>query len=423
MYHRESLTGLTSVRLWAASMVVTVHYLAVWPTDNSILLTILSNGGMWVAFFFVLSGFILAWNYHGEFAPAGPGERKPPPLPPGAYRRFLQRRMARLYPMYLLCLVVLTGAYFVEGFALAPFPNPGPLVLVTSWITNLLALQVWVPNQIFHEYWNTPAWTVSVEMAFYLCFPFVLARMPRGEKALPAAVVIFLAGALMTFVVSYFIYPGSGPDNVVLVMALIRLPVANFWVFLFGAAVGLAWVHRAACLAEAERSGESAPGNGRSLGATVALALLFSVTLFWRFVVPYPPAEEGFLGFLLWTFTRYDGFYVYVPLFGALIYLLAGNRHHLAGFFARPTVYFLGEASYALYLWHWLILLFFRKYGVVSASPRLALVASLAVSAILAILSYRYVEEPLRRRLTAGLALRSKDSQVKLSAGVSANLG
>ncbi len=55
---------------------------------------------MGVVFFFVLSGFVLAWNYHGEFSAGQVGAV--------AYRHFALRRFARLYPLYLLALMLAT---------------------------------------------------------------------------------------------------------------------------------------------------------------------------------------------------------------------------------------------------------------------------------------------------------------------------
>jgi peptidoglycan/LPS O-acetylase OafA/YrhL len=99
---RTALPALTGVRFFAAFYVVLSHSLPwvatrfriPWPAK-----IFLSNGYLAVAMFFLLSGFILAYTYDGQIT----GSRN--------RARFWEARFARIYPVYLLSLVL---AYWFE---------------------------------------------------------------------------------------------------------------------------------------------------------------------------------------------------------------------------------------------------------------------------------------------------------------------
>ena len=112
-----------------------------------------------VSFFILLSGFVLAYNYAGR-ARAGELDKV----------RFWEARFTRLYPIYLLSLLLSwrmvpaeyaahTHAMFWTGMVLTP-----------------LLLQGWIPA--IATFLNTPAWTMSAESFYYLLFPW-MARWKR----------------------------------------------------------------------------------------------------------------------------------------------------------------------------------------------------------------------------------------------------
>ena len=107
---------------------------------------------------------------------------------------------------------------------------------------------------------------------------------------------------------------------------------------------------------------------------------------------------------------RYPGWWGLVPALGAVALIAAGPSTWLARqVFARPTMTFIGRISYPLYLWHWPVLAFIRILDSSNAETPIK-VLGLAASFVLAVLTYRFVEQPLRRppslhRKAAGLAL------------------
>jgi len=158
----QHLDALTSLRFFAALYVLMFHYTSI---SGSIFEgQVVRMGYTGVTFFFVLSGFILAHNYHQvDFAK------------PGAIFRYVLARFSRIYPVYLLSL--LAGMPFL----LVSFGKVTSGVTTTMAASSLLVapfgLQAWFPGTACSL--NCPSWSISVEAFFYLMLPFLLAPIMR----------------------------------------------------------------------------------------------------------------------------------------------------------------------------------------------------------------------------------------------------
>jgi len=151
----RSLTGLRGV---AALYVLLFHYFppSTAASPGHPLTNVLHHGYLAVDLFFILSGFVMAMNYSHMFAS---GWSK------AAYRRFLGRRIARIYPLYLA--TVIAGFLLVIAGWLR-YLHAAPLGVALC--LNLTMTQVWglVPS------FDSPAWSISAEWAAYLLFPALL---------------------------------------------------------------------------------------------------------------------------------------------------------------------------------------------------------------------------------------------------------
>jgi peptidoglycan/LPS O-acetylase OafA/YrhL len=174
---KRSFPGVRGVRFFAALLVVSYH-LRWFDRDVT------------VSFFFVLSGFILCFSRIHECTD------------------FYKRRFLRIYPMYLLGLVLgIPGmVYHFNGF--------GGLILPP------LLLQAWVPSCAL--IWNGPGWSISCLAFFYLLMPLLVRR--------PAATGIFIA--LL-------------PVALCLPGVYSRLPIVNLPQFCVGVMGGLCFKKRA----------------------------------------------------------------------------------------------------------------------------------------------------------------------------------
>jgi peptidoglycan/LPS O-acetylase OafA/YrhL len=171
----RALTGLRGV---AALYVVFFHYFS--PLSlTSPAMCLLGHGYLAVDLFFVLSGFVMALNYAGLFSQGIRGS---------AVRTFLSRRMARIYPLYLLTLLIATGLVLIG------YLNFTPGSLARTFWPNLLMVQNWGNWESI----ETPAWSISTEWFAYMLFPFLLTWISYRSRARRLTVFILCMTGLFT---------------------------------------------------------------------------------------------------------------------------------------------------------------------------------------------------------------------------------
>jgi peptidoglycan/LPS O-acetylase OafA/YrhL len=175
-----ALHWLTALRYPAAVWVVLIHSLngvrstmGCNPLPESLLNTFIERGYLGVSFFFMLSGFILTWNY---------------PIIKSK-RSYLIARASRVLPVYYLSLLfalpILISGIIKQGINLKVLVKSGIVITLTqSWIPDLSA------------WWNGPAWTLSCEAFFYLILPFILPFMANLMERNSKNKAVFLLFAL-----------------------------------------------------------------------------------------------------------------------------------------------------------------------------------------------------------------------------------
>jgi peptidoglycan/LPS O-acetylase OafA/YrhL len=364
-----ALDSLTGLRFFAALHVVLFHFS--WPylgTAPEGFRNWVAAGYSAVGVFFVLSGFVLAWNYLDR---DGHMETRP--------RAFLAARVARVYPVYLLT------------FLLSAPPTIAMSVAANGWVvaagkltvgglSTLALVQAWVPRLAL--YWNPPAWSVAVEAVFYVLFPgLALWVLPRQRPSrLPVVMgVVWVLGLLPPLLFLALRPDGAGPvtaatgSTVLMVIKfnpLMRLPE-----FLFGVLLGWGFVR--------ERADGAKKGSGAVLAFTGA-ALLVAAGVAGP-LIPYPLMHNALLA----------------PASGLLVYGLARGGGPLGWLLSRPLLVHLGGASYALYLLQYPLSEGFKalRQWVDLQSP----VLMLALSVLASVAVHRYVETPFRSRVRKAL--------------------
>src|SRR5215469_9584957 len=159
---REEVRALTGLRGIAATLVALYH---INPElrGYGAFGRIVGRGYLWVDLFFVLSGFVLALNYGARFAHGWRSD---------TWRDFLLRRVARIYPLYVV-LFAGSAAYMAVGlgqsYALPLLPYPTLSHPVADGAANLFMVQSWGVGPSF----DGTAWSLSAEWAAYLLFPLL----------------------------------------------------------------------------------------------------------------------------------------------------------------------------------------------------------------------------------------------------------
>src|SRR5215210_2308376 len=155
------LDALTGLRALAAAGVAVAHmpHLQAAPDLPPLLKRLALEGGVGVPFFFVLSGFVLAYTYHARLAAPTRGE----------LGRYYVARVGRIWPVHLLAL----GLAALAMAAGAPIgPGEGS---VGAAVANAFLVHAWLPVPVAYlESFNPVAWSLSVEVFFYLALPLVL---------------------------------------------------------------------------------------------------------------------------------------------------------------------------------------------------------------------------------------------------------
>ena len=146
----------------------------------------LVRGGYYaVGTFFALSGFVLARSY-------GPASWNRSRL-----MRYGVGRFARIYPVYLLSLLIVAPIMFSDVFLRHGGRAAGNVMLLANYG---LVLQGW--SLTLPVNWNTPAWSLSCEFFFYLCFPLavVLVKKISWPRIWSIAGAALLLPALFYFI-------------------------------------------------------------------------------------------------------------------------------------------------------------------------------------------------------------------------------
>ncbi|HSV48208.1 MAG TPA: acyltransferase [Ramlibacter sp.] len=381
-----SLPALTSLRFFAAFAVLLLHYRDLVGPLPPLVFKAIVGGQYGVTFFFVLSGFILTYNYQAWFA-GGVGAP--------SYWRFQRLRLARIYPIYLVGLLLDTPWHLFERWQAGQLAESGH-VFWASWLLNLVGLQAWIPGVPYAMFWNTPAWSVSAEFFFYAAFPFVCARL-AGAFRRPGAVLWAIGAvvvaqtvlyAAVVWVLNYASQVGAQTQYLITVYN----PLLRFGEFLAGCLAG-GWflmVRAAASRGDGAGVGLLASERVRNLVIAVALAAVTARVLSPDYTGPSAAA---------WVFDVAIKYPFYIVPFTAIILAVASGRTFLSGLLERPWLVLLGEASYSLYIIHWAGQSFLKMGFLGAAGTPFVHMLFLAGTVAASVWFYRVVELPWRARL------------------------
>jgi len=350
--YRPDIDGLRAVAVLA---VVIFHM----PTLSRHLL----GGYVGVDVFFVISGYLISSVIFSEIANGQ-----------FSVESFYERRIRRIFPA-LTCMLALisVAAYF------ALFPPE-----LETYVKSLLAATLSASNFYFWQhsgYFDSPlsnlllhTWSLAVEEQFYILFPIFLIIVRRFFPGKIRLGVLVLAA--VSFAISIVVTRRDPSSS-------FYMPYTRAWELLLGTILSLHFLPpmRSAML--------------RNLATISGLAAI-AISCFL-----YSPA------------TPFPGLAAALPCLGAALIIGAGEAGptYVGKLLSLRPVVFVGLISYSLYLWHWPLIVLQSK-GVIygnRGSHVLGTALVLALSFLLAILSWRFVERPFRSgplRLAGGPLFR-----------------
>ena len=315
----------------------------------------LPGGFVGVDVFFVISGYVITAMLQREWLLTSRIR----------FAQFYIRRFKRLTPALALTVLV---TMVLSVFILSPL-GPQQTAAQTA-IGALLLVANGAIAAASGDYFDAPAatnpllnmWSLSVEEQFYLVFPLLLLiGWRRGRRSVFSLVV---AVSALSFVAALLGLRGIGGD-----WLGFYSPITRVWEFGVGALIALG----------GRRFSDRQALPAALAGAVMLVASLFLIT-------------EG---------TPFPSMWTLLPVIGTALLIMSGTSTQLVSraLSSTPMVR-IGDWSYSIYLWHWPAIVL---AGIVF--PGVPAVVAALLSLVPALLSYRYVEEPIRNREFATLQL------------------
>ena len=324
---KKKLGPLTALRFFAAAMIVLHHSQNSFGLSNNFFVS--WQLGQGVSFFFVLSGFILTYVYPHLNGTSQIGH-------------FLWARFSRVWPMHAL-----TALVFVGLFSVPFWKNPGLLISAS----NLVMVHGWIPLWDYFFSLNSPSWSISTEIFFYLCFPLLLVRWEETWHIKLLLIFSLLIG-LIVFCNSAKLPQATANYRGVSSSALLYIhPLGRVFEFVLGMATAIIWQKNAARI----RIGTGAFTIIEFL--MLCLVVISNrLSLSWSFIVKSWLGPAGALWF------QQSGSALF---FAVLIFVMAMEKGRLSRLFALPFFVLLGEISYSMYLIHQIIIRYYHRYDTI----------------------------------------------------------
>lgn len=345
--------GLDGLRAIAVALVLVYH---LFPGA-------LPGGFLGVDIFFVISGFLITSLLLREAAVTGRirlGD-------------FWRRRARRLLPALALVLLVCTAiALPLGGDLLVGIGRQiaGTSFFVSNWVFIADGADYFARDtpELFR---NT--WSLAIEEQFYIVLPLLVLLLLRLRGRSTRAVILTVLGTISAALMVQLSLQGTDPTRVY-----------------FGSdthTFGLFWGAALAALCQPRSlTAAPAPAGGWRQTALAAIALTALGVLGWlAFTLP-EGSDQSFRG----------GFQLATAAALALVWAVTRPGAAIGTALDIAPLRWIGERSYGLYLWHWPLLLI-ATAALGGTRPWLVAGVTLLGTVLTATLSYRFIEQPVRR--------------------------
>jgi len=336
----ETLTGLRFI----AALLVFFHHVP-WSSDfNTVCSNIASQGYIGVSFFFILSGFVISYAYSTKILNNEISAGK-----------YILLRYVRILPLHILC----TLPYLYIVFANL---NPETTILrqIVKSVINLGLLQSFVPIKNCYFNLNAASWSLSNEIFFYVCFLFLVQIAGRLRLRFTLILLGFIA---LTASISLF---NDFSAN------------TNHWLFYINPFFRLIEFLIGMILYDYYQK-----------GAFDKLSSWSSFSYIFVLICMYfaDRVHESF---------RYSLYFL--PCVSLLLIThLNRSKNMINGLLSHKLLVLLGNASFAFYLIHGLIIGITAKY--IKSGTFIPILISFFLTTVISIILYKLVELPIEKFL------------------------
>ena len=334
------INTLTSLRIFFALMVFGAHCYVI---DSSFNAHFFKEGFVGVSFFFVLSGFIIAYNYQEKLLEKTTTRRT-----------FWVARLARIYPLHLLTLLI---AACIGGYV----QYSGTADWIKHFVASTFLLQPFFPSADYFFSFNSPSWSLGCEQLFYFCFPLVIPFLNNKRH-----LVIILFICLLFMLAGMYLTGEEQIKAYWYVNPITRLPDFFVGVLLY----------------RSLRNKKISYSTGTLLETgTVALFLLFFLC-----AADIPKVY------------RYSCYY-WLPV-SLIILIFSLQKGGISRLLSNRFLIIGGEISYSFYLIHLFIILTYTKMAALyqwQLPWTVSVPIIFCITIILSLLSYYYFEKPANK--------------------------
>lgn len=341
----KRIEQLTFTRFISALLIFIGHFSSKTDYLSRIGANIWLNFG--VAYFFILSGFVLTISYLDKVEK----------IDLKLFYNFMLSRLARVYPIYLLAMVLMM---FIDALWQQRYYPLGEILL------NVTLLQAWNPPKLI----NFPSWSLSCEFFFYACFLPLLLKVKRIKEGKEFVVIasIYL-GILVGFVLLFDILKFDLGDRL---NPLVHIPQ-----FIIGMITAVIFIKN-------EKKVE--------ISSETNISLLVIIILFVLFNKPLSGREPELL-----------------PAYVVFLLLIAHRSFPFAALFSKRIFVLLGNASYGLYIFQAAFVPIlehsFDRLWKHIQSPDLKVIILAVTSTLICMIMYIIVEKPLQRLIVNHLSI------------------
>lgn len=338
---------LTFTRFIAAISIVIFHYgKGSYLFNNEYISFIFQQANIGVSYFFILSGFVMIIAY---------GNRENV-----NFLEYIKNRLARIYPVYLLAIFLV--------IIINLFKNLNILDL----LLNLIMIQSWVPQKALTM--NFPGWSLSVEMFFYISFPFLANRIYSNQNLKFNAIWIILFWLISQIIFHLIVYDIFKVPNYN-TKDMSYFPLMHFNEFLVGNLAGLFFVNKL-------------KNHQKNYLSSIIFSLILLIILL-KFPIGFN-FHNGLLAL------------IFVPL----ILFISMSNDKITKIFSKRIFIFLGEISFGIYILQfpvWTIFSDYRMWKYFGLNKQLDFTSSFLIRLLVLItistLNYLYFEKPIRNQI------------------------
>jgi peptidoglycan/LPS O-acetylase OafA/YrhL len=309
----SKLLSITALRFFAASTICYYHtwtYFG-WTADLDRLGFCPDQA---VSFFFVLSGFILTHAY--------------PELDGLKDRiRFVVARLARIWPLHFVTALLL----ILHTSDL----RPHDLASLGASLANIFLIHAWIPLDKFYFSMNAVSWSISTEMFFYLCFPFLIQKWRKTWAYKLLGSLIILLSIIIIVNVMDLPMRAPGVHGTTTFDWIYINPLSRLFEFVLGMSTYLLWQNWNK--ARAPRKWISTAFEIGAIG--IVLLNLFMIHLLMSWASHSGKAVPEWLAHNGSCFS-----------FSLLILVIGMERGFVSDILKTKIFVFLGELSFAIYM-------------------------------------------------------------------------